>query len=380
MATGDLKGSLRKIEQGLRLLNYPRDVDYTGLIKGDPAAFLPIISYSFTSFSTYIAELLVKCDVELTAKSDLRFIEAIYKLLRDLFQYKPILTKQQFLQFGFAERKMQVVCDIINCVMKKHKELSNVNKAKSQTRRKLGSFKYELWSNCEKAHADPSGSAMNSKQKPQVERHPESEDGDTLHPPALPAEGDNEELYLNHDVLEVKCEQVLEDNSQIEFLKSQLADCQEKLHKLDWMEDKLHVLEDRLKGKVIIDEKDWNNLLGRVLHLETELLLQSRKSDLSTEFNDVSQECTSSRIPVSPDTERKEEMPESLHQSSGYSSLLSTDPSPKAMTVNYHDLTDFSKETTRQRMERISKIIRTCKMNKAALGMGISQKLKQSSL
>ncbi|XP_067154014.1 centrosomal protein of 44 kDa isoform X2 [Apteryx mantelli] len=328
MATGDLKGSLRKIEQGLRLLNYPRDVDYTGLIKGDPAAFLPIISYSFTSFSTYIAELLVKCDVELTAKSDLRFIEAIYKLLRDLFQYKPILTKQQFLQFGFAERKMQIVCDIINCVMKKHKELSSLNKAKSQTRKKLGSFKYDLWSNCEKSHADPSGSAMSSKQKPQVERHPESEDGDNLHPPALAAEGDNEELYLNHNVLEVKCEQVLEDDSQIEFLKSQLADCQEKLHKLDWMEDKLHVLEDRLKGK----------------------------SDLSTEFNNVSQECTYSRIPVSRDTERKEEMPESLHQLSGYSSLLSTDPSPKAMTINY-DLTDFSKEMTRQRMERISKMI-----------------------
>ncbi|XP_062431779.1 centrosomal protein of 44 kDa isoform X4 [Rhea pennata] len=288
MTTGDLKGSLRKIEQGLRLLNYPRDVDYTGLIKGDPAAFLPIISYSFTSFSTSIAELLEKCDVELTAKSDLRFIEAIYKLLRDLFQYKPILTKQQFLQFGFAERKMQIVCDIINCVIKKHKELNNLNKAKSQTRRKLGSFKYELWSNCEKAHADPSGNAMNSKQKPQVERHPEIKDSDSLLSPALPAEGDNEEeLYLNHDVLEVKCEQ----------------------------------------------------------------------SDLPTEFNNVNQECASSRIPVSPDIERKEEMPESLHQSSGYSSLLSTDPSPKAMTINYHDLTDFSKETTRQRMERISKMI-----------------------
>ncbi|POI22950.1 hypothetical protein CIB84_013302, partial [Bambusicola thoracicus] len=102
------------------------------LVKGDPAAFLPIISYSFTSFSTYIAELLVKCDVELTAKSDLRFIEAIYKLLRDQFQYKPILTKEQFLQFGFAERKMQIVCDIINCVMKKHKELSNLNKVEGE--------------------------------------------------------------------------------------------------------------------------------------------------------------------------------------------------------------------------------------------------------
>jgi len=71
--------------------------------------------------------------------------------------------------------------------------------------------------------------------------------------------------------------QVIEDNSQMEFLRSQLADCQEKLHKLDWMEDKLRVLEERLIGKVIIDEKDWNNLLSRVLLLETELLLQSKK-------------------------------------------------------------------------------------------------------
>ncbi|NXI63492.1 CEP44 protein, partial [Anseranas semipalmata] len=370
MATGDLKGSLRKIEQGLRLLNYPRDVDYTTLVKGDPAAFLPIISYSFTSFSTYIAELLVKCDVELTAKSDLRFIEAIYKLLRDQFQYKPILTKEQFLQFGFAERKMQIVCDIINCVVKKHKELSNLNKVKSQTRKKLRPLKYEIWSNCANVLAGPNGSAPNSKQKiPQVERHSGSEVSDDLHPtplclaplhpPPLPAEGGNEEeLYLDDDdgdVVEVKCEQVIEDNAQIEFLRSQLADCQEKLHKLDWMEDKLRVLEERLKGKVTIDEKDWNNLLSRVLLLETELLVQSKKRDLSTDFS--SQECSSSLIPVSPDTERKEEMPESLHQSSGYSSLLSTDPSPKAMTINSHGLTDISKETTRQRMERISKII-----------------------
>ncbi|KAJ7414843.1 centrosomal protein of 44 kDa isoform X4 [Willisornis vidua] len=209
MATGDLNGSLRKIEQGLRLLSYPRDVDYTVLVKGDPAAFLPIINYCFTSFSTCIAELLVKCDVELTAKSDLRFIEAVYKFLRDQFQYKPILTKEQFLQFGFAERKMQIVCDIINCVVKKHKELSNSNK-------------------------------------------------------------------------------VIEDNSEVEFLKSQLADCQEKLHKLDWIEDKLQVLEEKLQGKVIIDEKDWNNLLNRVLLLETELLLQSKKETIRQRMEKIS--------------------------------------------------------------------------------------------
>ncbi|CAM5108364.1 unnamed protein product [Eretmochelys imbricata] len=361
MATGDLKGSLRKLEQGLRLLNYPREVDYTGsFVKGDAAAFLPIISYSFTSFSTYIAELLVESDVELTAKSDLRFIEAIYKLLRDQFQYKPVLTKQQFLQCGFAERKIQIVCDIISAVMKKHKELSNMNKAKSQTRKKNRSLKSESQANCEKLLADPVCRTVISQQKPQVERHPDNEVNVHVYETAIPVDGDSEEeSCVSDDVLEVVCEQATEDHSQMELLKSQLADCQEKLHKLSWMEDKLHILEDRLQGKVIIDEKDWNNLLSRVLLLETELMLQSKKSDLSTEFNNMSEDHTSSRnmTPVSPDIERKEEMPESLHQSSGYSSLLSTDPSPKAATINYHGLTEISKETTRQRMERISKMI-----------------------
>ncbi|NXB05377.1 CEP44 protein, partial [Cnemophilus loriae] len=358
MATGDLNGSLRRIEQGLRLLNYPRDVDYTVLVKGDPAAFLPIISYCFTSFSTCIAELLVKCDVELTAKSDLRFIEAVYKFLRDQFQYKPILTKEQFLQVGFAERKMQIVCDIINCVVTKHKELRNSSKVKSQTRKKTRPFKFEVWSNCGKGLTDPRGSALNSRQKPLVERHSGNEASGDLQPLPPAAQGGNEEeLCLDHDIVEVKCEQVMEDNSQIEFLKNQLADFQEKLHKLDWMEDKLQVLEEKLQGKVIIDEKDWNNLLNRVLLLETELLLQSKKRDLPKEFSNINQESTSSSIPVSLDTERHEEMPESHLQLSGCSSLLSTDQSPKDLAINSHDLTDISKETIRQRMEKISKII-----------------------
>lgn len=50
------------------------------------------------------------------------------QLLRDQFNYKPILTKKQFLQCGFAEWKIQIVCDILNCVMKKHKELSSLDK------------------------------------------------------------------------------------------------------------------------------------------------------------------------------------------------------------------------------------------------------------
>lgn len=94
MATGDLKRSLRNLEQVLRSLNYPQEVDCVGLVKGDVAASLPIISYSLTSYSPYVAELLVESNLELTAKNDLRFIDTVYKLLRDHFNYKPILTKK----------------------------------------------------------------------------------------------------------------------------------------------------------------------------------------------------------------------------------------------------------------------------------------------
>lgn len=157
MATGDLKRSLRNLEQMLRSLNYPQEVDCVGLIKGDLAASLPIISYSLTSYSPYVAELLMESNVELIAKNDLCFIDTVYKLLRDQFNYKPILTKKQFLQCGFAEWKIQIICDILNCVMKKHKELSGLDKTSSLQRKKVNFVKSEPCSSSEKSSAESVG-------------------------------------------------------------------------------------------------------------------------------------------------------------------------------------------------------------------------------
>lgn len=50
------------------------------LIKGDTAASLPIISYALTSYSPYVAELLMESNIELIAKNDLRFIDTVYKV------------------------------------------------------------------------------------------------------------------------------------------------------------------------------------------------------------------------------------------------------------------------------------------------------------
>lgn len=123
LSTGDVQGCLRKLETLLRAIKYPGYVDYDGLSKGDPSAFLPIVSFTLISFSPPFAQQLIEAGLELTGKTDLRFTDALYKVLRDIFHYKPILTKQQFLQWGFSQRKISVICDIINLVLQKHKQL-----------------------------------------------------------------------------------------------------------------------------------------------------------------------------------------------------------------------------------------------------------------
>ena len=61
-----------------------------------------------------------------------------------------------------------------------------------------------------------------------------------------------------------------------------LAESQEKLKKLTQIESRLDTLEEKMKGKVMVDEKTWTNLLSRVTLLETELLLSKKVLRLLT--------------------------------------------------------------------------------------------------
>ncbi|XP_003899421.2 centrosomal protein of 44 kDa isoform X2 [Papio anubis] len=372
MATGDLKRSLRNLEQVLRLLNYPEEVDCVGLIKGDPAASLPIISYSFTSYSPYVTELIMESNVELIAKNDLRFIDAVYKLLRDQFNYKPILTKKQFIQCGFAEWKIQIVCDILNCVMKKHKELSSLQKIPSQQRKKISSGKSEPSLSNEKISAeavgvDTSGRFVTSgKKKAVVIRHLYNEDNveiseDTLSPITDVNEAvDVSDLNATEikmpevKVPEIKAEQQdINVNPEITALQTILAECQEKLKELTLIEKRLDCLEQKMKGNVMVDENTWTNLLSRVTLLETEMLL-SKKND---EYNEINEDCAScsNMDLLNPHRKNKIGRPASIPLSSGYSTA-SSDSTPRASTINYCGLNEISEETTIQKMERMKKM------------------------
>ncbi|XP_054572923.1 centrosomal protein of 44 kDa isoform X2 [Eptesicus fuscus] len=373
MATGDLKRSLRNLEQVLRSVNYPQEVDCVGLVKGDLAASLPIISYSLTSYSPYVAELLMESNVELIAKNDLRFIDTVYKLLRDQFNYKPILTKKQFLQCGFAEWKIQIICDILNCVMKKHKELSGLDKTPSLQRKKVNSVKSEPGSSSEKSSAEPvgidiTGRFMTSGKKAVVIRHLYNEDGVSNSDSTLSAMTDVNEAFAVSDlkdteiktpeekVPEIESEQQdIKVNPELTALKTLLAECQEKLKKLTQIESKLDSLEEKMKGKVMVDEKTWTNLISRVTLLETELLL-SKKNDDYVYYDEMNEDYASgsSRNILKLDSKSKEKKV-GIPLSSCYRTL-SRDSTPRTSTLNYCGLKDISEETTIQKMERMKKM------------------------
>ncbi|XP_045432854.1 centrosomal protein of 44 kDa isoform X2 [Pipistrellus kuhlii] len=380
MATGDLKRSLRNLEQVLRSVNYPQEVDCVGLVKGDLAASLPIISYSLTSYSPYVAELLMESNVELIAKNDLRFIDTVYKLLRDQFNYKPILTKKQFLQCGFAEWKIQIICDILNCVIKKHKELSGLDKTLSLQRKKVNCAKSEPSSSSERSSAEPvgidiTGRFTTSGKKAVVIRHLYNEDGVSISDSTSSAMTDVNEAFAVSDlkdteiqipevkVPEIESEQQdIKVNTELIELKTLLAECQEKLKKLTQMESKLDSLEEKMKGKVMVDEKTWTNLISRVTLLETELLL-SKKNDDYINYDETNEDYasgSSSRNILKLDSKSKEKQSKSKEKlaiplSSCYRTV-SRDTTPRTSTLNYCGLKEISEETTIQKMEKMKKM------------------------
>ncbi|XP_062068826.1 centrosomal protein of 44 kDa isoform X4 [Lepus europaeus] len=334
MATGDLKRSLRNLEQVLRMINYPEEVDSAGLIKGETAASLPIISYSLTSYSPYVAELLMESNTELVAKNDLRFIDTVYKLLRDQFNYKPILTKKQFTQCGFAEWKIQIICDILNFVMKKHKELSGLEKKKAVVIRHLyDEDNVQIPEDTTTTVTDVNEAFDLSDLKTTEISIPE------VKIPEIKPE--QQDINVNPDII---------------ALRTMLAECQEKLTKLTLLEKRLDSLEEKMKGKVMVNEKTWTNLLSRVTLLETEMLL-SKKNDDYVAFNEVSEDCasTSDMEFLNPERKSKMEGQANIPLSSGYSTA-SSDSTPRASTVNYCGLKEFSEETTIQKMERMKKM------------------------
>ncbi|XP_061188166.1 uncharacterized protein LOC133196262 isoform X2 [Saccostrea echinata] len=138
MATGDLTNNIRKLQKELKIMKYQESLDLNGLAQGKASALLPIYHYAFTTYSCSIAELIASTDTELYTKTDLRFMEGCYKILRDLFHYKPPVTKEQFFNNGFVERKIIMCTEVMKLIQQKNKSLQPQKKAPTTTTSNLG--------------------------------------------------------------------------------------------------------------------------------------------------------------------------------------------------------------------------------------------------
>ncbi|XP_077576094.1 centrosomal protein of 44 kDa [Stigmatopora nigra] len=282
LPTGDVQGCLRKLETLLRIIKYPGNVDFTGLSKGDPSAFLPVLSFTFTTFSPPFTEQLVAAGFELTGKTDLRFTDTLYKVLRDIFHYKPIVSKQQFLQSGFAQRKISNLCDIIGLVLKRHGELKkprikNPVSRKDRNEERPNRTKTDIVcdirfvDNC--MQKDLSLSCQGAV--PTLHSQFYSNMKYTEHGNANETEKKQEEENIQQfsqmeqrlSVMETQIETLLSGFQRISVLEDHLEELSRKTNTKEGEEE-----------MITIPRKSWDDLNGRILLLETKLELGQAKS------------------------------------------------------------------------------------------------------
>uniref|UniRef100_A0A2R5LK06 Centrosomal protein of 44 kDa n=1 Tax=Ornithodoros turicata TaxID=34597 RepID=A0A2R5LK06_9ACAR len=119
MATGDIRNNLKILSAEIRSVKTPPNiVNLDGMLTGDVDTYLPIYDYVFQWYSSKIASEILQKDLKLPPydHDKAKFIETMYRILRELFQWRPPLSSTQFLSTGFAEKKIIMCADIIKLV------------------------------------------------------------------------------------------------------------------------------------------------------------------------------------------------------------------------------------------------------------------------
>lgn len=67
---------------------------------------------------------------DLYGKTDARFVESVFRLLRDEFRYFPSMSAAQFLSTQFVERRLRLTADILELAGQKRRELQRERRRK----------------------------------------------------------------------------------------------------------------------------------------------------------------------------------------------------------------------------------------------------------
>nr|KAJ3414405.1 Centrosomal protein of 44 kDa [Polyrhizophydium stewartii] len=129
IGAGDLRNNLAKLQTELKHVRYDVPLDQAGASRGDPAAFLPILHYVLLDYSALVARRFAERSYELYGKTDSRFVETVFGLMLNEFNYRSALSRDQFLSPGFAERKLILVADVVRLCRELHGRLKRAASA-----------------------------------------------------------------------------------------------------------------------------------------------------------------------------------------------------------------------------------------------------------
>jgi hypothetical protein len=122
MGEEDVRNAAERLRKLLRAAAYPQ-LGALRLEAGDVAELLRVLHFVLLDSSRAVAQFLVERGYDLSGKTDARFVESAFRLLRDEFRCFPSLTPAQFLCPQFVARRLTIVADAAAAVAQKKQEL-----------------------------------------------------------------------------------------------------------------------------------------------------------------------------------------------------------------------------------------------------------------
>ena len=86
---GDIANNLAKLRKELQRMSYSLPIDFQAVQLGSASELLPVIHFTLLTYSKQLSGYLNTKGYDLFSKTDLRFLEATWKLARQEFDYQP---------------------------------------------------------------------------------------------------------------------------------------------------------------------------------------------------------------------------------------------------------------------------------------------------
>ncbi|KAK1928651.1 Centrosomal protein [Phytophthora citrophthora] len=123
----EVRNAAERLRKLLRAAQYPQ-LSALQLENGDVADLLRVLHFVLLDSSRDVAQFLVNRGYDLYGKTDARFVESCFRLLRDEFRCFPSLSVSQFLSKHFVARRLAIVADAATAVAQKRQELQRLKR------------------------------------------------------------------------------------------------------------------------------------------------------------------------------------------------------------------------------------------------------------